>query len=241
VLAATGGDVCQEVTDEEDWGSRRLFFPRLDILNAIDEAFAGRPFELVVKQRRPGWLVNKTWAPDGPEGPDNREALAAGSWVHAYCAKRISLAATMNLQAFPFDKQNITFQFQAEDFEALDVRLVANLANLESIVPEADLNGWAITKTFALHSNKTYPSEESFSTVTLVLQVERSSEKILSRYVLGVSFLVRLQGRLAPRARFRSPFTFPPTRPTTQVIMGFFAILLEVSLARPPQNIQRAP
>jgi hypothetical protein len=192
VLDETGGEVCQELVSESDWlGSSRQFFPRMDIMNAVDKAFDGAPVELIVKQRRPLWLVNQTWAKDGPEGPDNYESLTAGSWVLGFCRQRLTMAAKMSLRSYPFDRQNLTLVFQAQNFGSRDVRLVASPINLKSMLPTTAINGWEIKRTTIEHYSKDYVySEENFAAVTLTIAVERASGQLLSRYVLGVSFLV---------------------------------------------------
>ena len=192
VLDQTGGEVCQELVSEADWFvAFRQFFPRMDIMNAVDKAFDGGPMELIVKQRRPLWLVNQTWLKDGPEGPDNYESLNAGSWVLGFCRQRLTMVAKMALQSYPFDRQNLTLVFQAQDFPARDVRLVASPVNFKSMLPSTAINGWSVKTTLIEHYSKDYVySEEVFSAVTLTITVERSSAQLLSRYVLGVSFLV---------------------------------------------------
>ena len=192
VLDETGGEVCQETVGEAEWMSNfRQFFPRMDIMNAVDKAFDGEPIELIVKQRRPLWLVNQSWTKGAPQGPDNYENLDSGSWVLGFCRQRLTLAAKMSLRTYPFDKQNLTLVFQAQDFAARDVRLVASPINLKSMLPDTPINGWTVKSTAIEHFSKDYVfSEETFSTITLIIQMERASGQLLSRYVLGVSFLV---------------------------------------------------
>jgi hypothetical protein len=211
VLDQTGGEVCQEIVSEADWiGSTRQFFPRMDIMNAVDRAFDGGPVELIVKQRRPMWLVNQNWTADGPEGPDNFESLSAGSWVLGFCRQRLTMAAKMSLRTYPFDRQSLKLVFQTEDFSARDVRLVASPVNLKSMLPTTAINGWSVKSTTIEHANKDYVySEETFSAVTLTINVERSSGQLLSRYVLGVSFLV-FMGFLA--------ITLEPNNPNRQTM-----------------------
>jgi hypothetical protein len=192
VLDETGGEVCQETVSSAEWrGNFRQFFPRMDIMNAVDKAFDGDPMELIVKQRRPLWLVNQSWTRAAPEGPDNYESLDSGSWVLGFCRQRLTMAAKMSLRTYPFDVQNLTLVLQTQDFSARDVRLVASPVNLKSMLPNTPINGWSVKRTAIEHFSKDYVySEETFSTVTLVITTERASGQLLSRYVLGVSFLV---------------------------------------------------
>ena len=211
VLDQTDGEVCQEIVSEGDWiANTRQFFPRMDIMNAVDKAFDGAPVELIVKQRRPLWLVNQNWTADGPEGPDNFESLSSGSWVLGFCRQRLTMAAKMSLRTYPFDRQSLKLVFQTEDFSARDVRLVASPVNLKSMLPTTAINGWSVRSTSIEHANKDYVySEETFSAVTLTINVERSSGQLLSRYVLGVSFLV-FMGFLA--------ITLEPNNPNRQTM-----------------------
>lgn len=210
VLNATDNEVCQEVVDQSVWIDARQFFPRMDVMNAVDKAFDGGPVEMLVKQRRPMWLVNQNWTKEGPEGPDNNENLGAGSWVLGFCRQRLAMAAKMTLKTYPFDVQNLTVVFQAQDFDFRDVRLVASPINLKSMLPYNPINGWVVKKTFIEHYAKEYIySEETFSAVTLTIQVERTSGQLLSRYVLGVSFLV-FMGFLA--------ITLEPDNPNRQTM-----------------------
>lgn len=203
LLNATLGEICQDVADESSWvQSTRQFFPRLDILNSVDKAFDGSPLELVVKQKRPKWLVNRTFDPGAPEGPDNFESLSSGSWVSAFCRQRLEISAAMQLRPYPFDVQNLSLTFQANDYYSDAVRLVASYSNLQTIRPPSakPIPGWTVKSTFLDFATVEYTSEEVFSTLTFTVQVTRSPSKLVSRYVLGVSFLV---------------------------FMGIFAILLE--------------
>lgn len=192
VLAATKGIVCQETVGESEYITDfRQFFPRLDIMNAVEKAFDGEPIELIVKQRRPVWLVNQNWTTVAPDGPDNYESLSQGSWVLGHCRQRIALSTKMTLTRYPFDGQNLSVVLQAEDFESEDVRIVASPVNLNSFVPNLAINGWSVKGVDIQHVNKVYTySEATFSNVILTVMVTRTSGQLLSRYVLGVSFLV---------------------------------------------------
>lgn len=100
VLADTDNLICQEAVNEGMWlRDKHLFFPRMDIMNAVEKAFDEDPVELVVKKQRPGWIQNQTWTAAGPEGPDNTENLKDGIWVLGYCRQRLAISAKMSLKA----------------------------------------------------------------------------------------------------------------------------------------------
>ena len=187
-------DECHPVMDEAEWtgaGSLGHFFPQMDFMNSVD-AFPTGTFEISAANTRPRWIVNQSWYTEMPEGPDNYESLAVGTWMIASARVRLTMAASFGLARFPFDNQVLHLEAQPKDLEFSHVRLVASPTNIDSLVPDAGaIAGWTISKTSMAHKVKEYEfSGEVFSRVTFTIHVSRLTGQILNRYVLGVSFLV---------------------------------------------------
>lgn len=190
-------DECHPVMDEAEWagvGSLGHFFPRIDMMNSVDDGFPTGAFELSASNIRPRWIVNQSWYAEMPEGPDNYENLTIGTWMLATARVRITMAASFVLARYPFDNQVLHFEVQPKDLEYSHVRLVASPANLDSLVPDAgatSVSGWKIGSISMMHTVKEFKySGEIFSRVTFSIAISRLTGQILNRYVIGVSFLV---------------------------------------------------
>jgi len=168
----------------------RVFDPALEIMN-VAEGDAS-PFLFNAMFSRPPWVDDAALR---AAGATDVAAAAQGTWVVGQSRQRATLAAKLNLAAFPYDSQVPGIIVESSNWDSNELKWVPTKGAADGIVPEGDksevVGGWIVTGSSASEADYFYKSfDQHFSRLSMEVRIDRQSFYYTSRFVFGVAVLV---------------------------------------------------
>ena len=168
--------------NDEDYDPITSFFPQPEFINVADEDSATPSLEFYFTD---GYTLPK-WVGVTASGDTNE------TWVIGSGRKIASFIADLQLEEFPFDKQNATVMLESLMFNSDDLRWVASDYSRKAIeLYDKEVSGWDNDGTSLFITNYTYLSyDEQYSRVVFSKQLGRQYTYYLSRIVSNIIMIV---------------------------------------------------
>ena len=187
-INATAGFADGEALGET--GTDKIFDPALEIMNVAEGDASAFYFNAMFN--RPPWVDDSALR---AAGATDVAAAAQGTWVVGQSRQRATLAAKLNLAAFPYDSQVPGIIVESSNWDATELKWVPTKGAVDGVVPEGDVRevvgGWVVTGSSASEADYYYKSfEQHFSRLSMEVRIDRQSFYYTSRFVFGVAVLV---------------------------------------------------
>ena len=164
--------------------------PKLEIMNVAEGGTS--ELQYTASFAMPSWIDDNALVTGGYS--DVADAKA-GSWVLGQSRQKAILTAKLNLEAFPYDKQETGIILESTTWESRDLKWVSVAAAKVGILPQGDVDeaigGWTLMGSVMTSSDKEYAAfDQVYSRLELSIKIDRQSYYYTSRFVFGIGILV---------------------------------------------------